>query len=127
LFELALRIGFSLFVVLGLMWALARMVRRPLSARRAHGALAVLNRQQLTRNAEVAVVRVADRAIILGVTENQVNLLGEADVAAFEKPEHEEHVPLDPGDLPEIHPAAPGANRLDRSLLETLRDRTSRR
>ncbi|GAA2647837.1 FliO/MopB family protein [Paractinoplanes durhamensis] len=125
--ELVLRIGFSLFVVLGLMWAVARLVRRPLSARRAHGALAVLNRQQLTRNSEVAVVRVAGRAIVLGITENQVNLLGEADVADFEKHEHEEHVPLEPADLPVVHPAGPGANRLDRTILETLRDRTSRR
>ncbi|GIM92318.1 FliO/MopB family protein [Paractinoplanes toevensis] len=125
--ELVLRIGFSLLVVLGLMWAVARLVRRPLSARRAHGALAVLNRQQINRNAEVAVVRVGDRAIIIGVTEAQVNFLGEADVADFEKPEHEEHVPLEPADLPAVHPAGPGANRLDRTLLETIRDRTSRR
>jgi len=67
LFELVLRIGFSLFVVLGLMWALARVVRRPLGAGRTHGQLAVLNRQQLTRGAAVTVVKVADRAMILGV------------------------------------------------------------
>jgi len=89
LFELVLRIGFSLFVVLGLMWALARVVRRPLGVGRAHGQLAVLNRQQLTRNAAVTVVKVADRAMILGVTEQQVSFLGEADIAAFEHhPEH---------------------------------------
>ena len=32
--ELVLRIGFSLLIVFGLMWALARVVRRPLSGRR---------------------------------------------------------------------------------------------
>ena len=130
MFELVLRIGFSLFVVLGLMWALARVVRRPLGAGRAHGQLAVLNRQQLTRGAAVTVVKVADRAMILGVTETQVSLLGEADAADFEKHDEkhgEQHVHLDPDVLPGVHPAAPAGRRLDRALLDYLRDRTSRR
>ena len=142
MFELVLRIGFSLLVVLGMMWGLARVVRRPLS--RGHGALVVLNRQQLTRGAAVAVVRVADRAMILGVTEQQVNLLGEADVEAFEKHphEHRDALPVDPelgpvaDELPGRHPAAHRHGRLDGSLLsprtwtstiDFLRDRTTRR
>jgi flagellar protein FliO/FliZ len=135
LFELALRIGFSVFVVLALMWALARVVRRPLGSGRPHGELAVLNRQPLTRNAEVAVVRVADRAMILGVTETQVSLLGEADIEEFVHPDvHRDH--LEPDDPPGIHPASAAASRLDKSLLspktwtstmDFLRDRTSRR
>jgi flagellar protein FliO/FliZ len=142
LFELVLRIGFSLLVVMLLMWAAARLVRRPLSASRAHGALAVLNRQQLTRGAAVTVVRVADRAMILGVTDAQVSLLGEADIADFEAPAHEhrdvvELEPDDPsGELPGLHPAAHPPPRLDKSLLsprtwtttlDFLRDRTARR
>jgi flagellar protein FliO/FliZ len=138
LFELVLRIGFSLLVVLGLLWGLARLVRRPLG--RGHGPLAVLNRQQLTRSAAVTVIRVADKAMILGVTDQQVNLLGEVDLEEFE-PHHHEHrdaVPVAPEDapgLPGAHPAGvPG--RLDGSLLsprtwtatiDFLRDRTSRR
>ena len=122
MFELVLRIGFSLFVVLGLMWALARMVRRPLGAGRAHGQLAVLNRQQLTRGAAVTVVKVADRAMVLGITEQQVSFLGEAELTDFEpQPERRDTI-----DLPGAHPEAT-AGRLDRSLLEILRDRTSRR
>jgi flagellar protein FliO/FliZ len=135
LFELALRIGFSLLIIMGLMWALARVVRRPLGSGRPHGQLAVLNRQQLTRGAAVAVVKVADRAMILGVTDQQVSLLGEADIEAFERHpvEHRDHVALD-SDLPDAHPlGAPG--RLDGSLLSPrtwgatlsfLRDRTTR-
>ena len=143
MFELVLRIGFSLFVVLGMMWGLARVVRRPLS--RGHGALVVLNRQQLTRGAAVAVVRVANRAMILGVTDQQVSLLGEADVEDFEKHphEHRDHLSVDPelgsavdDELPGRHPAAPRHGRLDGSLLsprtwastvDFLRDRTTRR
>jgi flagellar protein FliO/FliZ len=135
LIEQVLQVGFSLLVVLGLMWLLARAVRRPLGAGRAHGALAVLNRQQLTRGAAVTVVRVADRAMILGVTDQQVSLLGEADITAFEKhaPERRDTVPVEEGELPGTHPAAEHAGRLDRppsswtSPLDFLRDRTTRR
>jgi flagellar protein FliO/FliZ len=84
LFELVLRIGFSLLVVLGLMWAMARIVRRPLGAGRHHGPLAVLNRQQLTRGAAVTILKVGDRAMIIGVTDAQISLLGEADLEDFE-------------------------------------------
>jgi flagellar protein FliO/FliZ len=146
LFELVLRVGFSLFVILGMMWGLARLVRRPLLGR-GHGDLVVLNRQQLSRGAALAVVKVADRAMILGVTDQQVSLLGEAEVELFEHPtEHRDHLTVDaelaaelatgPGDLPGRHPAAARPGRLDgsllsprtwRSALEFLRDRTSHR
>jgi flagellar protein FliO/FliZ len=89
--EMVLRIGFSLLVVLGLLWLLARVARRPLSGRAA-GALAVLARQQVTRGSTVAVVRVVDRALILGVTDGHVTLLGETDLAALEQPAHEHAV-----------------------------------
>ncbi|WP_030441078.1 FliO/MopB family protein [Actinoplanes subtropicus] len=119
MFELVLRIGFSLFVVLGLMWALARVVRRPLGGGRAHGQLAVLNRQQLTRGAAVTVVKVADRAMILGITEQQVSFLGEAELTHFEPQPERRDI-----DLPRAHPEAT-AGRLDKTL-DFLRDRTSR-
>jgi flagellar protein FliO/FliZ len=138
LFELALRIGFSLLVILGLMWGLARAVRRPIGSGRHHGQLlSVLNRQQLTRGAAVTVVKVGGRAIILGVTDQQVNLLGEADLEDFEihHTSHRDHVEVPDGELPAAHPV-PAPGRLDGSLLsprtwtstiDFLRDRTTRR
>ena len=95
--ELVIRIVFSLLVVLGLMWGLARLVRRPLGGSRS-GPIAVLGRQQLSKGASVAVVRVVDRAIVVGVTDAQVTLLGEADLAAVTQPdpvERREAVSLD--------------------------------
>jgi flagellar protein FliO/FliZ len=123
--EMLLRIGFSLLVVLGLLWLLGRAVRRPLGGRAA-GALSVLARQQLTRGASVAVVRVIDRALILGVTDGRVTLLGEADLATLSASGdgHREPVPVAP------------AGRLNGSALsphtwsqtvEFLRSRTARR
>lgn len=76
--ELTIRIIFSLLVVLGLMWALARVARRPLAGR-AMGPISVLARQSLTRNASLALVRVGDQALVLGVTDQAVTLLAEAD------------------------------------------------
>jgi flagellar protein FliO/FliZ len=98
-FELTLRIVFSLLVVLGLMWGLARLARRPLGTR--HGGLIdVLGRQQLSRGASVAVVRVVDKVLVLGVTDNQITLLGDAD----------------PDVVDDYHPATPPVHREALSL-----------
>jgi len=130
LFELVLRIGFSLLVVFGLMWVLAKVARRPLGGRRAAGSLSVLNRLQLTRGAAVTVVRAGDKALILGVTDQQVSLLGETELATFE------HHPHDPEhrDPVQLMPAASArfdgsilSPRTWRSTVSFLRDRTTRR
>ena len=141
MFELLLRIGFSLLVVLGLLWGLARMARRGGVGRRGPGHLSVLNRQSLSRGSSVAIVKIADRALILGITDNQVSLLGETDLGAFEHDQHPSK--RDPqaassDGLPAAHPTVlpHHGGKLDGSLLsprtwgstmEFLRDRTTRR
>ena len=130
MFELVLRIGFSLLVVFGLMWVLAKAVRRPLGGRRATGALSVLGRQQLTRGAAVAVVRVGEKALVLGVTDQQVSLLGEAELASFESPpmdhDHRDPVQLMSGAAGPLDGSIL-APRTWRSTMDFLRDRTKRR
>jgi flagellar protein FliO/FliZ len=86
--ELTVRIVFSLLVVFGLLWGLAKLARRPLAGRNG-GALRVVARQQLTRGSSVAVVKVADRVLVLGVTDAGVTLLADADPALFETPAEE--------------------------------------
>jgi flagellar protein FliO/FliZ len=81
--ELTLRIIFSLLVVLALMWGLAKLARRPLGARRG-GLLSVVARQQLSRGSSVAVVQVAGKALVLGVTDHQVTLLAETDPSTLD-------------------------------------------
>lgn len=141
--ELTLRIGFSLLVVFGLMWGLARLAKRPLT-RRGGATVAVLARQQLGRSASLAVVRVADRTLVLGVTDTQVNLLTEADPAAFVAAEEAPAAIREPVDLADGRASAAGASsegsapdgRLAGSALspatwrqavDFLRDRTVRR
>lgn len=144
--ELVLRITLSLLIVLGLMWGLARLARRPLGGR-GGTVLAVLSRQQLSRNSAVALLRVADRALVVGVTDHQVTLLAEADLATVERQLNEpaaQRVPvtLDTDGEQPVPRTAPDADvvarpgRLDGSLLspatwsrtlDFLRERTVRR
>ena len=135
MFELVLRIGFSLLVVFGLMWGLARVARRGTGGSRHEGTLSVLNRKQLSRGAAVTVVQVADRALILGVTDQQVSLLGETELAVFHNPMHHPGEKRDAILLPDDMVRTKGG-RLDGSVLsprtwtstlEFLRDRTTRR
>jgi flagellar protein FliO/FliZ len=83
--ELALRVLCSLTVVFVLLWALARLARRGVG-RRGGGVLTVLARQQLSRGSSVAVVKVADRALVLGVSDAGVSLLADAEAHLFEEP-----------------------------------------
>ncbi|WP_067508870.1 flagellar biosynthetic protein FliO [Actinoplanes sp. TFC3] len=136
MFELVLRVGFSLLVIFGLMWGLARVVRRG-GVGRGHGNLVVLNRQSLSRGSSIAVVQVADRALVLGVTDAQISLLGETELAAFEHEglfhlPHKKHETT--ASLPEVLPHHGGkldgsilSPRTWHSALDFLRDRTSRR
>src|SRR4051794_30565202 len=74
-----LRLVLSLGAVIALMWLAARVLRGSMGGRNT-GALEILARQQLSRGASVSVVRVADRALVVGVTENHVSLLAETDL-----------------------------------------------
>ena len=77
------RMLLALVFVLGVMWLLARWARKPLGGK-ADRVMAVLARQQLSRTSSVAVLRVMDRALVLGVTEQGVQLLTETELSAVE-------------------------------------------
>jgi flagellar protein FliO/FliZ len=78
------RLLLALCFVLGLMWGIGRWVRGRNNGRKGAAAMAVLGRQQLSRNSSVTVVKVLDQALILGVTEGQISMLGESDLTRFE-------------------------------------------
>ncbi|MEV6344502.1 flagellar biosynthetic protein FliO [Actinoplanes sp. NPDC051851] len=152
--QLVVKVAFSLLVVLFMLWGLARALRRPFGGR-GNGPVTVLTRQPLSRGSSVAVVRVADRAFVLGITDQQINLIGETELDAFEvePPEHRDHlVVVEPDqlipatdELPGRHPASEPplveeptfADRLHGEsplspkhwgdTLDFLRDRTTRR
>ncbi|WP_181313141.1 flagellar biosynthetic protein FliO [Nocardioides campestrisoli] len=107
--ELALRLVFSLAVVLGLLLLLARF-----GARRFKGGagslVQVVHRQPLTRGSSVAVVTVGSRVLVLGTTEQQVTLLTELDPEELLDDEAmaEGVLPVDPpAEAPRFAPETP--------------------
>jgi flagellar protein FliO/FliZ len=126
---LMVRLFLSLGVVLALMFGVMAVLKRrgfggysPTAGRRAGpGAqVEVLARKPLGRNASVAVVRAGSRAMVVGVTESNVTLLGDADL---EELEVEAPEPQGTG----FPRAVNGAITPWKTMLEGLRDRTVRR
>ena len=78
------RMLLALVFVLGVMWALARWARKPMGAGKADRVMSVLARQQLSRTSSVAVLKVMDRALVLGVTEQGIRLLTETELSPIE-------------------------------------------
>ncbi|WP_432546525.1 FliO/MopB family protein [Kineococcus sp. SYSU DK004] len=76
------RMSVSLVAVLGLLYLAARWLRRSkLAGLGGAEGVAVLTRQGVGHKAGVAVVRVGERALVVGVTEQQVTLLAETTLA----------------------------------------------
>lgn len=84
--ELLIRLAFSLSVVLILVWVLAKVMRktkvgggsgmgRRNKRRNKAKEIEVLARQPLSKNASLALVRVAGRDLVVGVTEQSVRVL----------------------------------------------------
>ncbi len=76
------RLAVSLAVVLGLMLGAAWVLRRRGTGftRSASGATEVLARQTLSGTASLQVIRVGERALVIGVTDQSVTYLSEADL-----------------------------------------------
>ncbi len=78
---LVLRVVLSLTLVLCVLWLAARGLRK--GQRRSRGGVDVdvLSRQPLSQRSSVAVVRLGERALVLGVTDTHVELLTELALA----------------------------------------------
>jgi flagellar protein FliO/FliZ len=74
--ELAIRLVFSLAVVLGLLALLTKFGSRRFRGRN-DAMVQVLHRQHLSRGTAVSVVSVGSRVLVLGTTEHQVHVLAE--------------------------------------------------
>ena len=83
--ELVVRLVFSLAVIVGMLMLLTRF-----SAKRFRGGadavVRVVHRQPLSRTSAVAVVTVGSRVLVVGTTEQQVQLLTELDPDEIELP-----------------------------------------
>jgi flagellar protein FliO/FliZ len=126
---LMVRLFVSLGIVLALMYGVMAVMKRrgfggfsPTAGRRVgvSAQVEVIARKPLGRNASVAVVRAGSRAMVVGVTESNVTLLGDADLEELEVEAEETQGTGFPR-------AVNGANQPWKTMLEGLRDRTVRR
>ena len=110
---IALRLVFSLAVVVGLLLLLARFAGRRFQGK--NGAvIQVVHRQQLTRGTGVAVVTVGERVLVLGTTEQNVTLLTEMEPDELQL-EPALAPDLEPGFGPELGPDT--ESRIERGLV----------
>ena len=134
------RLVLSLGVVLALMYVVARVLARSNGGRRIsrHAKpvpIQILARQSLSKNSSVAVVHAGGKALIVGVTDSQVTLLGESVLEEVTEPEDlQDPAPTitaaartrSPWALPNTNGTAPAVTPW-MAMLETLRERTARR
>ena len=124
---IGLRLLLSLTVVLGLLALAAKAARSGgfgSGTRRTNAPVAVLARHGLAKSASVVVVRAADRALVLGVTDHSISLLAEVDPSAMETPTSEPaRTPVPVGGPAEGPTHTPSW----RDAIDALRDRTVRR
>ena len=77
------RLVLSLAFVAGVLWFAARLAKkRGLGG--GNGLIEVVARQRMGRSSTVSVLRVADRVLVVGATEEQVTLLAEMDAEVVE-------------------------------------------
>jgi flagellar protein FliO/FliZ len=130
---LLVRVVVSLGVVLAVMAGAAAVLRRSgvvgttgmggprRGLRRRHVPIEVIARHGLSRSSSIAVVRLGERALVLGVTEQSISLLKEVDPAELE-------APPDPDDVAGSAGPGIGAGSLPwKVALEQLREKTVRR
>jgi flagellar protein FliO/FliZ len=90
------RTSISLVAVLGLLYLISRWLKRRQIGAVGASEFVVLSKQSLGAKAAVALVKVGDKALVVGVSDAGVNLLGETTVAEVFKdsPESVEEVDI---------------------------------
>ena len=120
---LFVRLIMSLAVVIGLMWIAANVLRKrgfagSAGGRRAPGTqVELVARKPLGRNASIAVVRIGERSIVVGVTDHQVTNLGEVEFDDIDLNE-------DANWTAASGPSGPASAW--KTMLEQMRNRTAR-
>jgi len=120
------RLILSLAVVIGLMWVAANVLRKRgftgvASRRVTRGPdVELIARRPLGRNASIAVVRVGDRSLVVGVTDHQVTKLGDYEMTDIDLDE----------DTTWTVPSGASTNSPAtawKTMLDQMRNRTARR
>jgi len=120
------RLILSLGVVIGLMWVAANVLRKRgftgVAGRRVTRGpeVELIARRPLGRNASIAVVRVGDRSLVVGVTDHQVTKLGDFELTDID---------LDEDTTWTVPSGANGNSPATawKTMLDQMRNRTARR
>ena len=120
------RLILSLVVVIGLMWVAANVLRKRgftgVAGRRPGNGpeVELVARRPLGRNASIAVVRVGDRSLVVGVTDHQVTNLGDVQFTDID---------LDEDTIWTVPSGANGNSPATawKTMLDQMRNRTARR
>jgi flagellar protein FliO/FliZ len=131
-FILAVRVVLSLAVVLGIMWALARLARK--AAPTVQGSFEVVQRTPVGRRSSVMVMRVGeDRGIVIGVTDQTITHLADVCLPSAQAPSRRESIDelsgvttrdalrglgIDSVDYPVAEQPAPPINQQEKSPLQ---------
>ena len=96
---MVIKLVLSLGFVAGVLWFAARVAKKR-GLGQAGGLIEVVARQRMGRSSSVTVMRVADRVLVVGATEEQVTLLTEVDGDVVETilAEHRAALPAAGGD-----------------------------
>ena len=132
-FLLLVRLGFSLSLVFGLMWVAAKMIRGRgaalLRSRVDH--LEVIERKPLGKGSSIAIVRVGDDTLTVGITESSISLLGHAEIELLADADAASGVETPTAPVVALVPPGDTGTTIvrsgeRRSLLDSLRDKTVR-
>lgn len=136
---LFLRMGFSLAVILGLIWLAARLLRR--SSKKAvtsSAALEVVARRSMGRRSSLLVIDVSGRRLLVGATDTQISLVADltGEVVAGVDLGRPDLAPLDDRDVEVLNLTTPPVGRAISTtasptgvgtLINSIRDLTVRR
>ena len=137
-----IRLVFSLAFIAGILWFAARLARKKGLGGTGNGLVEVVATQRVGRASTVNVIRVADRVLVVGSTEQTVTLLTEMDGEALDVTLAEREIaalaadPADGGRRPLVAPRSRPGGALAGSVfdrgswggfVQQMRERTVRR
>jgi flagellar biosynthetic protein FliO len=124
-FSMLARLVFSLGIVIGLMWVAATVLKKRGFVQSGKGRpgrgvqVELLARRTLGKNASIAVVRVGERSMVVGVTDHNVTKLDDADIEAIEL--------MEDGTNWTVPTGASSPGTAWKTMLDQMRNRTVRR
>ena len=126
---MVVRLVLSLAFIGGVLWFAARVARKR-GIGQGNGLIEVVARQRMGRASSVSVVRIADRVLVVGSTEEQVTLLAEVDGDVVEEAIAKRRLAA-PQPAVAVAPGALAGSVFDRNgwttFVSSLRERTVRR